>query len=57
MKITVELHCYYGRKTFYPRCEQSLLFAKLLKHKTLTSRDIDLIKAIGFEVQCIYPAI
>lgn len=41
----------YGIRTIYPECPVSRLFAELLKQKTLTRRDIELIKRLGFEVR------
>lgn len=39
----------YGVETFYPKCALSRGFARLLKQKTLTKSDVELIKTLGFE--------
>lgn len=41
----------YGVETFYPECRLSELFCSLRKTKTLTRRDIEIIKEMGFEVR------
>lgn len=40
----------YGVETIRPECELSRGFAELLKQKTLTAGDVELIKRLGFEV-------
>lgn len=49
--LTVSLINYYGRETIRPECDTSRLFAELLGQKTLTRKNIELIKAIGFEIK------
>ncbi len=41
----------YGVETFYPECEMSRLLCALRKTKTLTRRDIELIKQMGITVK------
>lgn len=42
---------WYGRETFKPECEVSIMFCRLLKQKTLTREDLNLIKELGFEIK------
>lgn len=42
---------YYGRETIKPECDLSKMFAELLKQKTLTRRDIEIIKSLGYEIK------
>lgn len=51
-EILVEIRYVYGHDYIYPACNKALIFAKLVRQKTLTKRDIDLIKDIGFKVRC-----
>lgn len=53
MKITIEQKTVYGNILFYPGCEQSKLLAKLANKKTLTRSDINIIKALGYEINII----
>ena len=40
----------YGKKTYYPNDQTSHLFCELLGQRTLTTRDIDVIKRMGYTV-------
>lgn len=51
MSITVEVRNVYGNQTIYPVCETAKKFADLARQKTLTSREIRLIKELGYEIQ------
>lgn len=51
MEITVEIKNVYGNTTIYPVCEKAKIFASMVGQKTLTSRDIEHIKKLGFEVE------
>lgn len=51
MIIYVEIKNVYGNETIYPACQQSKFLAELAGHKTLTNRDIDTIKKLGYEIQ------
>lgn len=43
----------YGVETIYPECETSRLFARLLGQRTLTTKDIQVIKDLGYKFEVI----
>lgn len=49
--IKVEIKSVFGVEKIYPACETAEGFCKLINQKTLTERDINCIKALGYEVQ------
>lgn len=49
--LFVSLSRPYGIETLRPECPRSQIFAELLKQKTLTRRDIEQIKRLGFDVR------
>ncbi len=49
--ILIERKMVYGNELFYPACEQSRLFAVLANTKTLTKRDLGIIKELGYEIK------
>lgn len=51
MKIIVEVKTVYGNQVIYPVDAMAKGFAKLLGQKTLTPRDVDTIKEMGFAVE------
>ena len=51
MTIIVEIKQVYGNKTIYPVCEQAKLLCKLSGNKTLTTKSINLIKQLGYEIE------
>lgn len=48
--ITVSIKSVYGNRLIYPACEKAKLFALFTGKKTLNENDIDIIKALGFEI-------
>ena len=54
MKITVQPFSFYGKSLYAPLCDGSWLFVKLQrrmgKNPMITSRELKLIKELGFEV-------
>jgi len=48
--ISVKIKQVYGKETVYPACKQSEIFAQLARQKTLTKREINLIKDLGYEI-------
>lgn len=48
--ITVSIKSVYGVDKIYPACPKAEVFCKLLNQKTLTDRDIDLIKKLDIAV-------
>lgn len=53
MEIKVRIRQVYGRDAIYPVCEKACAFAKLAGQTTLTSREISLIKALGYSVAVV----
>lgn len=51
MKIIVSIKTVYGNDTIYPICEKAKTFASMVGQKTLTLRDIEHIKRLGFEIE------
>jgi hypothetical protein len=51
MTLKVKYYQVYGNETFYPACETSELFAKLLKQKSLTRKNIEVIKKLGYTIE------
>ncbi len=49
--LLVEKVVAYGRESYYPADERSLAFCELLGQKILTTKDIENIKKIGFEIK------
>jgi len=49
--LTVTLIEYFGRLTVRPECPLSRGLAALLRQKTLTGEDVELIKRLGFRVK------
>lgn len=57
MEIQIELKNIYGENKFYPICEKSKVFADLLEQKTLTKKDLEQIKKLGFEITLVHQKI
>lgn len=53
MAIQVTIKNVYGNETIYPSCEKAKAFAALAGQKTLTMREITLIKSLGYAVNVI----
>jgi hypothetical protein len=51
MTITIEIKNVYGNETIYPACDKSRLLARLSGHKTLTRRALEMIKALGYQIE------
>lgn len=51
--IKVKEKSVYGNVLIYPACDKSNIFAGLIGKKTFTTRELDLIKALGFEIELI----
>lgn len=51
--IEVSVHEYYGRITIKVHCETGRKVCELLKQKTLTKRDVELLKELGFNFKII----
>lgn len=55
MEIQVTIKNVYGNEMIYPTCEQAKRFAELAKQKTLTSRELGIIKALGYTIRVVQP--
>lgn len=51
--IKVMLRNVYGEEKIYPACGSATVFAELLRQKTLTYPQIELIKQLGFTVEIV----
>jgi hypothetical protein len=51
MKITVRIRQVYGTETIYPICENAQTFAAMVGQKTLTQRNLQLIRKLGYAVE------
>lgn len=51
--IVVDIQTKYGTERIYPICENGKLFLKLLGEdvKTLSRKQIEIVKALGFDIQ------
>ena len=50
MNITVEIKNTYGQDKIYPVCDKAKIFAQIAGTTTLLRRNIQLIQALGYEV-------
>jgi hypothetical protein len=57
MNITVRIEKSYGVERIYPVCEKAKTFASMVKQETLTKRDIEHIKKLGFEIIVSQPEV
>ena len=57
MTIQVKIKNVYGKETIYPVCESAKAFATLAKQTTLTSREISLIKQLGYTIEVVHDAV
>lgn len=55
MQMQVYIVNQYGRDVIKPACPLADKFCDLLGQKTLTRRDIELIKAMGYEIRIATP--
>jgi hypothetical protein len=51
--IKVTIKNVYGKETIYPACEASEKFAALAGQKSLTAREIKLIKELGYSIEVV----
>jgi hypothetical protein len=50
MKITVEIKTLYGKQHIYPVCERGQMVAELIGQKTLTEKQVECLKKMGYEI-------
>lgn len=51
--ITVLVKEVYGKRTFYPNCKQSEIFASIAGTTTLTERTLRQIMELGYEISFV----
>lgn len=51
MKIQVTIRTVYGNELIYPVDNNARKFAELVNQKTLNSKHLEIIKALGFEIE------
>lgn len=52
-EIQVEIKTIYGEERIYPACHTSHLLAEMLNQRTLTRKNIEKIKGMGFTVSVV----
>lgn len=52
-QITIKEKSVYGNTLLYPVCEKAVIFSNLVAKKTFTANDLDLIAALGYEINLI----
>jgi hypothetical protein len=57
MNATVQIKTHYGTQYIYPICETAQNLARLTGKKTLSHRDIDTIKALGYSINVQQPQV
>ena len=48
--VTIDIKNVYGNELIYPVCFNAKKFTSLTKNKTLSKKDIDIIKTLGYKV-------
>lgn len=51
MKILVEIKNQYGQRRIYPVCPVAKIFAAMVQRTTLTDRDLEHIKRLGYSIE------
>lgn len=51
--IKVELKETYGTQRVYPVCDTAILLARLTKQTTFTSRNVTILKQLGYTIQVV----
>lgn len=55
MKITIEQRDQYGATVYHPLDDTARTFASIAKTKTLTLDALQLIRALGYEIEVKHP--
>lgn len=55
--ITVQIKTHYGTQYIYPVCDAAQKLCALTGKKTLSHRDIDLIKYLGYSIEVQQPQV
>ena len=51
--ITVLVKDVYGKRTFYPKCDQAHVFASIAGTRTLTEQTLRCVQKLGYELTFI----
>lgn len=57
MTITVQIKTHYGTQYIYPICDEAQALCALTGKKTLSQKDIQLIKYLGYSIEVQQPEI
>lgn len=57
MEILVSVKNVYGNDLVYPMCDTGRKLAQLAGKKTLTHREIEIIKALGYTLKVVTPTL
>lgn len=57
MTITVSIRNHYGTQFIYPICDAAQKLCALTGKKTLSHRDIDIIKYLGYSIEVQQPQV
>lgn len=57
MAIQVQVKNVYGNELVYPICDKAKLFAEIAGDRTLTFNTLKCIKALGYRIEVIAPAL
>lgn len=55
--IQVKIKQVYGNEAIYPACIHSQVFADMVGQKTLTRRNLDYIKKLGYNIVVVNDAV
>ena len=55
--IAIETRNVYGNERIYPACDSAAEFAQLTGTKTLSRRNIDTIKRLGYVIEVVTPTL
>lgn len=52
--VEIEVRSVFGNETIYPANETAQIFAQIAGKKTLSKQDLNLIRALGFDVNQVF---
>lgn len=57
MKLELEVKNVFGKKKYYPKCQISNIFVRLMKQICFTEENIKYLKDMGVEIKSVTPDI
>ncbi len=54
MIIKINVNKHYGNEFYYPDCQFSRMLCELLRQKSLTTRDIEILKENNYTIEAQY---